>query len=184
MTVRSKDILLWNGLRSGSENALHSLYICCYNDLLRYGVNLTNDSHCAKEHINAVFLDLWKNRHRLPEAENPKAYIITSYKNKIIFRKKKAGDFPIVNLDKDYNNICDSSGSIEQTLIEMQEYENLQQKVKAILLSLTERQRQLIVLRFIEEKTYEQIAEFLNISIRTVYNSIHESMKLLRRRNQ
>jgi RNA polymerase sigma factor (sigma-70 family) len=183
MMVNKDEILLWNGLRNGCEDDLHTLYVRYYNDLLRYGLSLTNDPDLAKEYINSIFIDFWNNRHKLTEVDNPKAYVITSYKNKIIFKKKKASDLKTVDLS-DYNHLSEPSATIEETLIELQEYERLQQKVNSILISLTERQRQLVVLRFIEEKSYQEIADQLNISTRTVYNSIHESLKLMRLHNQ
>ncbi|MDQ2718310.1 MAG: sigma-70 family RNA polymerase sigma factor [Bacteroidota bacterium] len=173
----NQEILLWNGLRNGNEKDLHSLYNYYYNDLLRYGLFLTNDSGLSKEYINLLFLSLWNNRQKLPEVKNPKAYIITCYKNKIFFRKKRSADLNTVHIE---NTVLESVTSCEETLIELQEYEKLKLKLKSILASLTERQRQLIVFRFIDEMTYEEIADQLHISVRTVYNSIHESLKLLR----
>lgn len=179
MKVHYQEILLWDGLRAGNEKDLHSLYVLYYNDLLRYGLYLTNDFELSKEYINQLFLSLWNCRQKLPEVKSPKAYIVTSYKNKIIFRVKKSGDLEIVYMDNE-NTYSQTVASSEETFIELQEYEMLKQKVKNVLVSLTERQRELIVLRFIDEMTYEDIAAQLNISIRTVYNSIHESLKLLR----
>lgn len=181
MKVNVKPILLWDGLRSGNEKALRELYVCYYNDLLRYGNYLTNNVELSKDYINLVFLDLWNNRHKLPEVKSPKAYIITSYKNKIIFRKKKSGDLRIVYSDNNENNF-ETTSSYEETLIELQEYEVLKEKLQKGLSALSERQQQLIVLRFIDEMSYEKIADELNISVRTVYNSIHESLKTLRKK--
>jgi RNA polymerase sigma factor (sigma-70 family) len=179
MKENKRDILLWNGLRAGNEKDLHSLYVQYYNDLLRYGLFLTGDFELSKEYINLLFFNLWNNREKLPEVKTPKAYMVTSYKNKIIFRKKRSGDLKTVGLDHE-NTVFDPVISCEETLIELQEHEKLKEKLKIVLATLSERQRQLIVLRFIDEMSYEEIAAQLNISVRTVYNSIHESLKLLR----
>lgn len=181
MTDHKDEILLWNGLRSGSERDLHSLYVLYYNDLFRYGLFLSNDIELSKEYINQLFFSLWTNRQKLPEVDSPKAYVITSYKNKIIFRKKDSWNLKVVL--PEYLGIYPENqmeASSEETLIELQEYEVLKLKIKNILTGLTERQRELIVARFIDELSYEEIASKLNISVRTVYNSIHESLKLLR----
>ncbi|MEO9023310.1 MAG: sigma-70 family RNA polymerase sigma factor [Ginsengibacter sp.] len=179
MKINNGEISFWEGLRSGSEKDLHSLYILYYNDLLRYGLSLTDDLEMSKDYINQVFLNLWNNRDKLPEVKNPKAYTITCYKNKIIFRKKTSGNLKIVYVDNAIHHSPITS-SCEETLIELQEYEKLKQKLNTVLSSLTERQRELITLRFIDEMSYEEIAAHLSISVRTVYNSIHESLKLLR----
>lgn len=180
MKVNDKPIQLWDGLRSGNQKDLHEMYVLYYHDLLRYGNYLTNDFELSKEYINHLFLSLWNNREKLPEVKNPKAYIITSYKNQIIFRKKKSGDLRIVYLDNNKNINAETVSSYEETLIELQEYEKLKEKLQKVLSALSERQRQLIIMRFIDEMTYDEIAAQLNISVRTVYNSIHETLKILR----
>ncbi len=179
MKIDKHEILLWNGMLAGNEKDLHSLYILYYNDMLRYGLALTDDLELSKEYINLLFLSFWNNRQKISEVKNPKAYILASYKNKIIFRKKKSGDLKTVYYGV-ANNQLKSISSYEETLVELQEYEKLKQKLQHILASLSERQRQLIVLRFIEEMSYDEIAVHLSISVRTVYNSIHESLKFLR----
>lgn len=170
---------LWNGLRAGDEKSLRALYSLYYSDLLRYGLYLTNDAETSKEQINLLFLGFWTNRQKLPEVNNPKAYSITSFKNRILFRKKRAGGLAVAYPDIKANGAANIQ-SCEETFIEMQQYELLKQKLDAVLKNLTERQRLVITLRFIEEQTYEQIAAQLDVCVRTVYNSIHESLKSLR----
>ncbi len=181
MRENKEEIFLWNGLRSGNEKNLHSLYLLFYNDLLRYGLSLTNDLELSKESVNGLFLSLWNNRQKLPEVKRPKAYIITSYKHRIIFRKKDSWSLKIVHPEYSENYLENQeTASSEETMIELEEYELLKQKIKNVLNALTDRQRELIIGRFIHEMTYEEIALKYNISLRTVYNSIHESLKILR----
>lgn len=181
MKDNKDEIILWNGLRSGNERDLHSLYVLYYHHLLRYGLSLSGDNALSKEYINQLFFSLWTNRQKLPEVNSPKAYIITSYKNKIIFRKRDSWNLKIVLPDNpEVYSENQAETSSEDTLIELQEYESLKLKIKSILGQLSERQRELIIARFIDELSYEEIASRLNISVRTVYNSIHESLKILR----
>ena len=46
--------------------------------------------------------------------------------------------------------------------------------------SLPERQRELVQLRFYEHMSYEEIAMKTSLSVRTVYNKLHEAIKKLR----
>lgn len=180
--AHQKDILIWNGMRAGNQKDLQTIYTTHYNDLLRYGIYITADILLAKDHINILFVRLWNTRDKLPEVKNPKAYIITCYKNELLFRKKKAGielTFPQSSSSLDLV----STASVEDTVIELQDYAILKIRVKQLLNSLSDRQRHLIQLRFIEEMNYEEIAAHEGISVRTVYNSIHESLKLLRVNN-
>jgi RNA polymerase sigma factor (sigma-70 family) len=90
-------------------------------------------------------------------------------------------DHKLVPIHPTTENFIASTASVEETLIELQEYELLKQRAAQLLSQLTDRQQELIKLRFIEEMSYEKIALHLDISVRTVYNSIHESIKALKK---
>ncbi|WP_315821338.1 RNA polymerase sigma factor [Paraflavitalea speifideaquila] len=175
----STNTALWNQLRNGDESALYTLYNQYYDELLQYGLRLCSNADDSKDAINLVFAALWNNRLRLPEVTHPKAYLFTCYKNKLV-RLKQQGK-KLVPLQVVADDFLASTASVEETLIELQEYEQLKQQTAALLSHLTDRQQELIKLRFIEEMSYENIALQLNISVRTVYNSIHESIKALKK---
>lgn len=176
----STNTALWSQLRNGDEKALYALYQLNYDDLLQYGLRLSGSVGDSKDAINLVFAALWANRHQLPDANHPKAYLFTCFKNRVLRIKQRQRQklIPIHSSIEDY---LPATSSVEETFIEMQEYELLQQRTARLLDHLTERQQELIKLRFLEEMSYENIALRLNISVRTVYNSIHESIKALKK---
>jgi RNA polymerase sigma-70 factor (ECF subfamily) len=175
----STNTALWSQLRNGDDSALYTLYNQYYDELLQYGLRLCSNTEDSKDAINLVFAALWNNRHRLSEATHPKAYLFTCYKNKVLRLLQQRQK--LVSLQVVTEDFLASTASVEETLIELQEYELLKQKTAALLSHLTDRQQELIKLRFIEEMSYENIALQLNISVRTVYNSIHESIKTLKK---
>lgn len=175
----STNTALWSQLRNGDEKALYALYQLNYDDLLQYGLRLSGNLEDSKDAINLVFAALWANRQQLPEANHPKAYLFTCFKNRVLRIKQKGQQ--LLAIHSSTEDCLPATDSVEETLIELQEYELLKQRTARLLDHLTERQQQLIKLRFIEEMSYENIALRLNISVRTVYNSIHESIKALKR---
>jgi RNA polymerase sigma-70 factor (ECF subfamily) len=179
-SAKNEELEIWNSFRNGNERDLHLLYSRFYNDLLRYGIVLLADQELAKEFINTLFLNLWKKRAILPEAENPLAYIITCYKNLVIRRKEKQGALKLSSAQL-LETIDFNEASYEETLIELQDHQLLKERITRLLETLTIRQRELLTLRFIEELSYEEIALRLDISVRTVYNSIHSSLKSLKK---
>lgn len=176
----STNTALWSQLRNGDEKALYTLYQLNYDDLLQYGLRLSGNVEDSKDAINLVFAALWTNRHQLPEASHPKAYLFTCFKNRVLRIMQRQGQ-KLVPIHSSIEDCLPATTSVEETLIELQEYEALKQKTARLLSHLSERQQQLIKLRFIEEMSYENIALRLNISVRTVYNSIHESLKALKK---
>ena len=176
----STNTALWDQLRQGDEKALYALYQQYYHDLLHYGLRLCGNTDDSKDSINFVFASLWANHHRLPEVAHPKAYLFTCFKNRIL-RIMQRQDHKLVPIHPTTENFIASTASVEETLIELQEHELLKQRAAQLLSQLTDRQQELIKLRFIEEMSYEKIALHLDISVRTVYNSIHESIKALKK---
>jgi RNA polymerase sigma factor (sigma-70 family) len=176
----STNTALWSQLRKGDEKALYGLYQLNYDDLLQYGLRISGNVEDSKDAINLVFAALWANRHQLPEASHPKAYLFTCFKNRALRIMQQRGQ-KLLPIHSSTEDCLPATASVEETLIELQEYEQLKLRTARLLSHLSDRQQQLIKLRFIEEMSYESIALRLNISVRTVYNSIHESLKALKK---
>ncbi len=175
------EITLWNGLRAGNEAAMEALYLLCYAFLLRYGMQITHDAALSKDYINRVFATLWQKRVILPEVTSPKAYVLVCFKNLLHFRKEnKATQMLFFPGDDSFLNKEQDKWSVEETRIELEDQENKKASIERALITLPARQKELIIARFILEKSYEEIAQEFQISIRTVYNSIYEGLKTLR----
>jgi RNA polymerase sigma factor (sigma-70 family) len=173
------EIKIWENFCAGDEKSLFALYNLFYFDLLRYGIRLTTDAVLTKDFINRLFLDLWQKREKLPPVKAPKAFLITCLRNKLLYRKKGKNDRLVLNqVDTDYHQLADQS--IDAATTEIERLQEQRQKISHLLKALSQRQREIINLRFFEELSYEDIAQKLGISVRTVYNSIHESIKLLK----
>ena len=87
----STNTALWSQLRNGDEKALYALYQLNYDDLLQYGLRLSGNLEDSKDAINLVFAALWANRQQLPEANHPKAYLFTCFKNRVLRIKQQKG---------------------------------------------------------------------------------------------
>ncbi|MDF2192440.1 sigma-70 family RNA polymerase sigma factor [Paraflavitalea sp. CAU 1676] len=174
----STDIALWDQLRTGDEKALYALYQLSYDELLQYGMRLCNHAEESKDAINIVFASLWSHRAKLPITRHPRAYLFACYKNRLLRQMQKVQK--LVPIEAGNEELLLSTASVEEALIELQEYEATKARTARLLSQLTDRQQELLRLRFLEELSYEAIAQQLNISVRTVYNSIHESIKTLR----
>ena len=58
--------------------------------------------------------------------------------------------------------------------------EELAHVLKIAIAALPVRQRKLLQLRFYEQLGFEEIAERTSLSVRTIYNKLHEAIKKLR----
>ncbi len=175
------EIILWCDFRKGNEKALYQLYQLYYSEMLRYGWSFSDDPGLIRDYINRTMMDLWKKREQLPEVQHPKAYIITCFRNKLLYRKPDKGRLKLVPVEAEQFSEELSEASCEDTLVELQEFEELRLRIQQLMNGLSDRQKQILHLRFLEELSYEEISQKLDISVRTVYNSIHESIKQLKK---
>lgn len=180
MENRSREIWLWNEIRYGNELALQQLYRHTYDSLFRYGLHLTGDRIKTMECINEMFTEVWVKRERLPEVQRVEGYLFISYKRKLsrhIRQHQKVVSLP----EEDFARIDSNDQSYEELLIAMQTKEEMKSRVQKALNKLTPRQKELISLKYYEEMTMEEIADRLDISMRTIYNTLHAAISILRK---
>jgi RNA polymerase sigma factor (sigma-70 family) len=70
--------------------------------------------------------------------------------------------------------------TIEDKLIMEEDAEEIRQKVENVLSRLTDRQREIVYLRYIKEQSYEEIAEIMQISVAACRNLISKSIARLK----
>lgn len=163
-------------LHKGDKEALFAIMTSCYNDLFRYGIKFTADKDVTKDIIGQFFLHMWDHRASFASADNIKAYVITSYKRFVISYLTKISRQ--LNIEEQMPSSYEYS--YEDYLIAWQSEESVKKLLRNAVESLPERQRQLIQLRFYEQLSYEDIAEKTSLSLRTIYNKLHEAIKKLR----
>lgn len=171
--------VLWNNLRKGNEEALHDLYREFYHSLLFEGLKIYRDPELVKDCINQTFLYFWEKHSGLGVAENVGGYIFSSFKRRLLATKQMESNYR----DSEENTfLIDQlvSPSHEDLLIETQENDALKNRVMTAVEKLSKRKKELLKLHYYEGLNYEEIAEKTGLSIRTIYNKLHEAIKTLR----
>lgn len=132
------------------------------------------DQNIAEDLAQEVFFDLWRKRDKLNIKTSLKAYLRRAAVNKTLnyIRDKK------INFEEE-DKIPDLDN--EQTsVIQKMSADELQVKITAAIDSLPERCRIIFSLSRYEEMTYKEIAQKLDISIKTVENQISKALSILR----
>ncbi|MEO6721848.1 MAG: sigma-70 family RNA polymerase sigma factor [Ferruginibacter sp.] len=175
----NNDETLWKGLQQGDKEMFLALYKKYYHSLLFIGLKEIKDAQLVKDTIQQLFLYLWEKRETINEAKNIKSYLVTSFLRKLTVdwkKSEKASHLQIVS-----NNYSeDTQPNPEEKLIKKDEQNHLFKLLMIHINELPNRQRELIVLKFYEGLTYEEIVQRTGLSHRTVYNKIHESLKKLK----
>lgn len=161
-------------LQQGDYASLFSLMNLYYNDLYRYGIKFTADKDLTKDLIGQFFLHIWDHRLQFAGVRNVQGYLLTSFRHFLMNYHRKISrqlELPVSELVE---------FPYEEYLIASQENEVLRKILLEAMQSLSERQRELVQLRYYEQLSYEEIAERTGLSLRTIYNKLHEALKKLR----
>jgi len=177
--LMDNDKILWKGLRQGDKEMLVALYKKYYHSLLFIGLREIKDAHLVKDAIQQLFLYLWEKRATIEEANNVKTYLITSFLRRLTSDWKKSGKTGTLQVV--WNNYSeDPQPNPEEELIRKDQQTHLFKLLMNHINELPNRQRELIVLKFYEGLSYEEIVQRTGLSHRTVYNKIHEALKKLK----
>lgn len=171
---------LWHELSQGNDQALYQLYKICYDTLYRYGLSVSFEKELVKDCINKVFADLWEKHAKLLPVESVKGYIFICFKRLIFHELKRKGVH-----HKKHNLLSQEAEEIsvesyEQIIIRSEIDNELREKLQLIFSRLSPRQKELLLLRYYEDLSFEEIAERTSVSIRTVYNTVYEALNRLR----
>jgi RNA polymerase sigma factor (sigma-70 family) len=166
-------------LQQSDEQALASLMRKYYADLYSYGVRFTPDEALAKDCIQEVFISLWQRRENSSSILSLKYYLLRAVKNKVL-KSLHLHDRKIDSMEALGNYDFFQEYSIERFLIEKQVSEEKTARLRKTLLQLSQRQHEVIYLKFYHQLDHGQIAELMNISRQSVYNLLHETLQKLR----
>lgn len=133
-----------------TESRFHKEYLSLAQALWRIAFYILESEAEAEDAVQEVYARLWQVRDRLDDVRQPKAYAIRMLKNLCLDRMRSAArlSFPEVLPDKDFAPAPDEGIDARQRL----------EKVLEAVKSLPERQRKVLVLRTLEDLSFEEIA--------------------------
>lgn len=175
--------ITWKKLIDGDKLALGELYDQFIDILFSYGMYHAKDRGYVMDCIHDLFLDLYKYRKNLSTKTNVKYYLFKSLKRKIN-KKYKTKDLPISKEEFQFKfekNQKNNTASCEDQIIDDEQISERNNNLSKALKTLTAKQREILFLRFNQDKTYKEISEIMGISIETARTSIYRAIKTLRK---
>lgn len=165
-----------------NEKLYHTEMIPHMTLLYNYALRLTGNEDDAKDLLQDTYLKAYRFIDKYEEGTNAKAWLFRILKNSFINNYRKSVRTPdqveydaveeFVDLIRDH--------SLQTTDLRKDFYDNLlEDEVVAAMDSLTEEFRTIIILSDLEEMTYEEIAEILEIPLGTVRSRLHRARKAM-----
>ena len=155
-----------------------ALYKFYYQDLYAYGVSLGFNTEDVKDAIQEVYLKLYFNERLCIDERKIKFYLLRSGRNQLIDWERTKKDTSSIEEEERSFKL---SVSVEESFISDEEDLLLKKRVNRILDLLTDHQREIVYLHFIEEMPYEEIAVMLDMKIQTVRGQVFKAMEKLRK---
>ena len=162
-----------------TEN-IASIYNRYVDDLHTYALYLGFEKGIILDAIHDVFCKFAASEKLLQDVSNIKFYLFKSLKNRLydIYKaRKEYAELSAIDLQETPFNI---QVTIEERLIGQEEQQQIKNQLAEMLESLTERQREIVYLRYVQEYDYEQISELLNISVHGCRKLLSKAMQNLR----
>ena len=161
-------------------NDIASLYNLYVDNLYTYALYLGFDKEAIMDAIHDVFCKLVADEKKLHDISNMKLYLFKSLKNRLYDIFKARREYVGLSIIESEEMPFDIHITIEDLLISREEQLQIEHSIAEMLGSLTERQREIVYLRYIQECDYEQIAELLHISVHGCRKLLSKAMQKLR----
>lgn len=176
MISNDSDIILWESYKQGDAASFGKLFRSYYQPLFQFGSKFSSEHDLLEDCIQELFVELWQNKSQT-KVQSVKAYLFKALKYKLFRAFQKKSGLALTNINEE-------SGfelSHETLLISKQESEEKAAKVIAALRELSNRQKEIIYLKFYQELTYEEVSEVMGINYQAARNLFHQSVKALRK---
>jgi len=170
-----KDIVLFDLIKKNNQKAFEELFNKYYQTLCDFSFMMTNDKSIAEEVVSDVFANFWIKRKKIIINKNLQSYLFKSTKNHTISQlRKNKTTFEFIDEDKFSISSLSSLQENGKTKTEMKN------EATNLLKIIPERSREVFVLHRYNEFKYKDIAEMLEISIKTVEKHMTKALRLLR----
>lgn len=151
--------------------AFEELFRKYFPSLMAFAGRFLPDEDDAREVVHKVFINLWEKRSMLDTSTSLKSYLFKSVHNRslnvIRDRKKFVGD-----------EVPDLASEID---VEAQmEAMELEERIMKVIEGLPEKCKEVFKMSRFEGLKYNEIADKLGISVKTVENQMSKALKVLR----
>jgi RNA polymerase sigma-70 factor (ECF subfamily) len=146
-----------------------------FTALCYFAKKYLGDMDSSKEIVHSVFIKIWENRAEFDWEKPAKSYLFTSVYNRSLNFIRDNKRFVSTGADEILEN-SDNVSEFQDNL----EVAELEGRIKQALQTLPEKCREVFELNRFEGKKYAEIAEELNISVKTVETHMSKALKILK----
>lgn len=175
MAHQGEDFLLVRHFKNGDHHSFKVLYQKYAPKLYGFSKKYLSSDEDAEEIVQEIFLRIWEKKENIDESQSFSSYVFQAAKHRIFngFRKKVNEqaylDF-LIHADNTSSNFTDMEVG----------YQEVKQKAEDAISSMPPKRQEIFRLSREQGLKNKEIAEKLQISIKTVENQMGQALKFLR----
>jgi RNA polymerase sigma-70 factor (ECF subfamily) len=164
-------------VKEGDAKAYESIFKSFYQPLCQYANSLLEDIEESEEAVQQVFLNIWDKRQSIEIMTSVQSYLYRAVKNECLNKLRHRKIKRMYRKEVEYagEEGTDITG---EAIISAE----LQAEISAAVESLPEQCRIIFQLSRFEGKKYQEIADELGISPKTVENQIGKALRIMRQK--
>jgi len=156
-----------------NEEVFQKIFNENFETIRNYFYYKYGDYEKAKDLTQESFIKLWDNCENVT-TERAKGYVFTIAKNSFINHLKRN-----TLIQKHHKELPKKILDIESPDYLMEEQEFMD-KLNQVISSLPDKHREVFLLNRIDGKTYKEIAEIFEVSVKTIEKWMYDSLKIIR----
>lgn len=173
--VQLSDSDIVNAIRQGQESAFEQMFRTYYERLCRYADTLLKDADEAEEMVQTVFLTIWEKRAELEITLSLKAYLYRAVHNHCLNRIKH---FSVRETHREYSLYFQADGY--DSVTEAIQANELEERIERAVSKLPEQCQVVFRMSRFDEMKYQEIADQLGLSVKTIENQIGKALRIMR----
>lgn len=176
-----KDSDIWENFKKGDKSALSYVYFQNFQSLFQYGIRFKDDPEFIKDCIQDLFFKLIHAGENLGPTDNIRFYLFHALKNGIYKEIEKSKRNELL----EFSSLkFDASFAFEEELAEKENISNQEMALLKALNELSDRQREIIYLRYECGMEYEQICDLMQLKSDSARKLVFRAIRSLRKAMQ
>jgi RNA polymerase sigma-70 factor (ECF subfamily) len=178
--VKQIDNILVSRIKQDDRDAFEMLFRKYYSILCNFGYRYISDHSIIEDMVQETFIKFWEHRKQLSHGRAIKSYLFQMVRNEILNHQKhhsiKQKALAELKYEQDCFGLNDLAGDDDNN----QKLEQLRSEFKAALAELPDRCKEIFLMSRDDGLTYREIADVLDLSIKTVETQMSRAFKKMR----
>ncbi|HET8866660.1 MAG TPA: RNA polymerase sigma-70 factor [Gracilimonas sp.] len=161
-------------IKNGDQKAFKKFFDAHHGELFRFLMQKGVSEDAAEDLIQKAFIYIWENRGKIEESKSLRAYLFRIAYTRMLNLFRDHSKF---DRNEEIPDVAVSTNNAPDGNLEQQELHNA---LENAISSMPEKRQNVFRLCFLQDFTYKEAAEFLEVSVKTIENHMGLALKDLR----